>query len=168
MLCHWNSCYYLKRNAFPQQFVQVPPSQWCSNKQALKLSILCCVNEYYFSISYCQESFRFYFKHGNCSASWKLFSQLLFLLQGVVILSVQCFCIVYRQFWSSCQGAGPEKAWLIYTGLFYRPLARPSLGQTWTLKDPLRWPQKWPLSCLHTLENVLLRPTATWRRWTRA
>lgn len=27
-------------------------------------------------------------------------------------------------------------------GLFYRLLARHSLGQTWTLKDPLSWVQK--------------------------
>lgn len=60
-----------------------------------------------------------------------------------------------------------KPAWFIVdTGLFYRPLASHSSGQTWILKDRLRWPQRFPLTSLPTLGSAQRHPTATWRRWT--
>lgn len=52
-------------------------------------------------------------------------------------------------------------------GLFYRLLARHSLEQTWTLKDPLSWVLKWHLTSLPGLQNAPARHTPVWKKWTK-
>lgn len=68
---------------------------------------------------------------------------------------------------SPCVSGGFVESLSCNADLFYRLLVRRSLEQTWTPKDPLSWPRRWPLTSSRPRENAPPRPTATWRKWTK-